>query len=79
MKTPEEMAEEYVENYDDMDVDIAEEAFLAVYKAAQEDAAIEIEHLKALIEALRSISELWQEDLKISRQQVVFWKLKALE
>jgi len=81
MKTPEELAYEYGEKFDGAeisknDINIA---WYEGYKEAQKDTAIEIEQLKGSIEALRTIGELWQEDLKASREQMVFWKLKALE
>jgi len=50
-KTPEELAEKYVENYDEMDVDIAEEAFLAGYQAAKEHAHAALEEAEARHEA----------------------------
>jgi hypothetical protein len=43
-------------------------AFLAGYKAAQKDAAIEIEHLKGSIEALREVRDLWRQDFETYRR-----------
>lgn len=81
MKTPEEMAYDYGEKFDGVEISKSDIniAWYEGYETAQRDAAIEIEQLKGSIEALRAISKLWQEDLKVSREQVVFWKLKALE
>ena len=70
MKTPEEMAKEALKG-----VPVDSEwgngcynGFLAGYKAAQKDAAIEIEHLKGSIEALREVRVLLRQDFETYRR-----------
>jgi hypothetical protein len=55
MKTPEELAEDYVENYDEMDVDIAEEAFLAGYHSRDLEVTSLEEEIAMLKAELREV------------------------
>ncbi len=74
-KAPEELAEEWVGRnrsypyHPERSTDkCVKAAFLAGYQAAQKDAAIEIEHLKGSIEALREVRNLWQQDFETYRR-----------